>query len=288
MSLPRSSSTNSNVYTSQAPVQQCSLRKSCKIRGHEASECRKLKREKEEAAQSKGTTVAPAKPAASAKVAVADPSDDVVHVFTAFTAEPIPCDNKAFALGACSAQASQRWIVDSGASRSMSCNCEWFYSFTTLARPIRVTLGDNSAIPATGVGHIPVCMRANGRWSNAVLQDVQRGADVRFTGEGCQLYTQAGKLTCSGQLQGKLYIMDMRTVVSETARIAHVEAFPAEGDDLPVAAESALIAHSTTSKANTVTWHCRLAHLSTPLVSPASRASKHTTRSTRPQKRVPM
>ncbi|KAF8487211.1 hypothetical protein DFH94DRAFT_704007, partial [Russula ochroleuca] len=69
-------------------------------------------------------------------------------------------------------------------------------------------------------------MRANGRWSNAVLQDVlfvpelnsnllsvahltQRGADVRFTGEGCQLYTQAGKLTCSGQLQGKLYIMDM-------------------------------------------------------------------------------
>jgi hypothetical protein len=108
----------------------------CKIRSHEASECRKLKHEKEEAAQSKGTTAAPAKPAASAKVAVADPSNDVVHVFTAFTAEPILCDNKAFALRARSAQASQRWIVDSGASRSMSCNCEWFYSFTTLARPI--------------------------------------------------------------------------------------------------------------------------------------------------------
>jgi hypothetical protein len=130
----------------------------CKIRGHEASECRKLKHKKEEAAQSKGTTAAPAKPAASAKVAVADPSDDVVHVFTAFTAEPIPCDNEAFALGAHSAQASQRWIVDSGTSRSMSCNCKWFYSFTTLAHLIRVTLGDNSAIPATGVGHIPVRM----------------------------------------------------------------------------------------------------------------------------------
>jgi hypothetical protein len=120
-------------------------------------------------------------------------------------------------------------------------------------------------------------MRANGRWSNAVLQDVlfvpelnsnlllvahltQRGADVQFTGEGCQLYTQARKLTCSGQLQGKLYIMDMRTVVSETARIAHVKAFPAEGDDLPVAAESALIAHSTTSKADAATWHHCLAH----------------------------
>jgi hypothetical protein len=94
----------------------------------------------------------------------------------------------------------------------------------------------------------------------------QRGADVRFTGEGCQLYTQAGKLTCSGQLQGKLYIMDMRTVVSETACIAHVEAFPAEGDNLPVAAESALIVHSTTSKANAVTWHRCLAHLSTDTV----------------------
>jgi hypothetical protein len=60
--------------------------------------------------------------------------------------------------------------------------------------------------------------------------------------------------------------MDMRTVVSKTARIAHVEAFPAEGDDLPVAAESTLIAHSTTSKADTATWHCCLAHLSTDTV----------------------
>lgn len=108
----------------------------------------------------------------------------------------------------------------------MSCNREWFYSFTTLTRPIRVTLGDDSTIHATGVGHIPVRMRANGRWNNAVLQDVlyvpdlngnllsvaritQRGADIRFTGEGCQLYTQARQLTCSGQLQGKLYMMDM-------------------------------------------------------------------------------
>jgi hypothetical protein len=94
----------------------------------------------------------------------------------------------------------------------------------------------------------------------------QRGADVRFTGKGCQLYTQARKLTCSGQLQGKLYIMDMQTVVSETARIAHVKAFPAEGDNLPVAAESALIAHSTMSKADTATWHRHLAHLSTDTV----------------------
>jgi hypothetical protein len=50
------------------------------------------------------------------------------------------------------------------------------------------------------------------------------------------------------------------------ARIAHVEAFPAEGDNLPVAAKSALITHSTTSKADTATWHCCLAHLSTDTI----------------------
>jgi hypothetical protein len=58
----------------------------------------------------------------------------------------------------------------------------------------------------------------------------------------------------------------MQTVVSETARIAHIEAFPAEGDDLPVAAKSALIAHSTTSKADAATWHHRLAHLNTDTI----------------------
>jgi hypothetical protein len=62
----------------------------------------------EEAAKSKGTTAAPAKPGVSAKVAVANSSDDVVHIFTALTADPIPCNNEAFALGAHSAQASQR------------------------------------------------------------------------------------------------------------------------------------------------------------------------------------
>lgn len=187
----------------------------------------------------------------------------------------------------------------------MSCHREWFYSFATLARPIRVTLGDDSAIHATGVGRIPVRMRANGHWSNAVLQDVlfvpelngnllsvahltQRGADVRFTGQTCQLYTQAGELTCSGQLQGKLYIMDMRTVVPETARIARVDTFPAEGDDLPAAAETALVARSSTSRADVDTWHRRLAHLNTDAspVNLALKASKLAPRSKRPRKRA--
>ena len=75
-----------------------------------------------------------------------------------------------------------------------------------------------------------------------------------------------GQLTYSGQLQGKLYVMDMHMVVPETARIVRVESFPAEGDDLPTAAETALVVRSSSSKADADTWHCRLGHLNTDVV----------------------
>ena len=261
------------------PKKQCTH---CKMRNHEVKDCRKLQREKEQKAKG-GTTASPPKPAATAKVAIANAGDDVVHLFSAAAAEPTPRDNVAFALRVHPTEANQHWIIDSGASRTMSCNRDWFYSFSTLACLIRVTLGDNSCINATGIGRIPVCMRANGQWNNAVLQDVlfvpelnrnllsvahltERGADIRFTGTECQLYTQLGHLTCSGQLRGKLYIMDMQTVVPETARIARVKSFPEEGNDLPPAAETALVARSSSSKANVEIWHRRLGHLSTDTV----------------------
>jgi hypothetical protein len=53
--------------------------------------------------------------------------------------------------------------------------------------------------------------------------------------------------------------MDTRTVVPETARIARVEAFPAEGDDLPAIAETALLAR----RADGDIWHRQLGHLNT-------------------------
>jgi transposase InsO family protein len=159
----------------------------------------------------------------------------------------------------------------------MSCNREWFHNFSPLVSPIHVILGDNSSILATGVGRIPVRMRAGGSWSNAVLQDVlfvpelhgnllsvahltQRGADLRFTDGGCQLYNQEGERTCDGKLSGNLYVMDMRTVIAESAYVARIAAFPAEGDELPDSAETALVAHAS-SKADAHTWHRRLAHL---------------------------
>ena len=147
----------------------------CKFRGHNVKECQKLKKEKEEAKEVKGgTTESPPKLASTmtTKVAVANSGDEIVHLFSAAAAKPSPRDNVVFALQVHPTEVNQHWIIDSGASHTMSCNREWFYSFTTLMRPIQVTLGDNSSISVTGVGHIPVRMQANGKWSNAMLQDI--------------------------------------------------------------------------------------------------------------------
>jgi hypothetical protein len=70
----------------------------CKFRGHNVKECRKLKKEKEEAKEAKGgTTESPPKPASTvtAKVAVANSGDEIVHLFSATAAEPSPRDNVA-------------------------------------------------------------------------------------------------------------------------------------------------------------------------------------------------
>src|SRR5258708_8572508 len=55
--------------------------------------------------------------------------------------------------------------------------------------------------------------------------------------------------------------MEIRTVVPESANIAHVDHFPAEGDALPVKDEHALVAHGTVLSTDIDTWHCRLGHL---------------------------
>ncbi len=55
--------------------------------------------------------------------------------------------------------------------------------------------------------------------------------------------------------------MEIQTIVPESANIAHVDHFPAEGDALPVKDEHALVAHGTASSTDIDTWHRRLGHL---------------------------
>jgi len=139
-----------------------------------------------------------------------------------------------------------------------------------------VVLGDNSAIQATGVGRISVCMHAEGKSLPAVLQDILHvpelhgnlllvlhfakcGSEMRFVGEGCSILNQCKIVACKGDLHGNLYIMQITTLpISELAHIVVLDSFPAEGEDPP---EAALIADNSGSKASINIWHRRLGHL---------------------------
>jgi len=234
-------------------------RRQCKIRGHEKSECRKLKKEQEEAKEAKAKSAETTKSKsadASAKIAVAeeepDSNSDPVRLFRVSQDFPVRGDLR------------HQWIVDSGASRTMCSNRAWFTQFTTLTSPVNIVLGDNSSILGTGTGRIAVQMLAGGKWVRAVLQDVlyvpelhgnllsvsqlaRRGADVRFAKGGCQIYDQNGTLTCEGTLRGNLYLMPIRTEPSESARVAvaQLDSFPTKGDNLPSFAGIGVLATST-------------------------------------------
>jgi len=176
--------------------QLLSLPRCCNIRGHDVSECRKLKKEQEGKATTPNSKRG--QPTASARVAVADTTSgestvqlftaraepppsytasgsDTVWLLTARAEPPPPFADVVHAFRSHPTPALdlvQHWIIDSGASRTMSCHREWFFHFTPLATPIPVVLGDDSSIVASGVGRIHVEMRANGSMHRSVLQDV--------------------------------------------------------------------------------------------------------------------
>jgi hypothetical protein len=84
----------------------------CKFCGHNASKCRKLKKEQEEAkAKAGGDSAKPKSADASAKIAVAEEEPDLdldlVRLFRMSQDLPICGDLR------------HQWIVDSGASRTM-------------------------------------------------------------------------------------------------------------------------------------------------------------------------
>jgi Pol polyprotein/LTR polyprotein gag-polypeptide-like protein len=251
----------------------------CKIQGHNVSECCKLKRECEAKGGTPGTTPKHAPSSTtSAKVATTDSemSDSSVHLFSTHVSETQPSEESIHAFQALPALNLQhKWIMDSGASHTMSSNHHWFHIFTHLSTPITIFLGDNSTIHATGIGHIHVHMQANQEWHHAILQDVlfvpdlhgnllsvthvtRCGANIQFVGQACHILDQQGNLTCEGCLQGNLYLMDIHTTVLESAQIACVEKFPANEDKPPA---HALVAHSMTATADVDTWHCCLGYL---------------------------
>ena len=132
----------------QDPNKKCTH---CKRNGHEVLECRTKKKEDEEKAKSSnsGSTGPPA------KANIASTQDNTVHLFHALA---LPYDNAYSGIeytytsyaDLSANDLTTTWLIDSGASQIMSSHCHWFKSFTPLPKPIKVILGDNSSIPATG------------------------------------------------------------------------------------------------------------------------------------------
>ncbi|HEX4706357.1 MAG TPA: reverse transcriptase domain-containing protein, partial [Candidatus Udaeobacter sp.] len=245
----------------------------CNFRGHDVSECRKLKKEKAKEDDKKADTTPKSKSKkASAKIAVAD-QDGSDDSSSDSDTEPIKLFNVSHHRDT---DLRNDWIMDSGATRSMSSNREWFSHYTPFANPINIVLGDNSTIQGLGTGRIAVEMHAGRKWHHAVLQNVlhvpeihgnllsvsqllRHGADIRFTKGKCQILDTHGQIACEGTSRGSLFVMNIR-VPSESARVAIVKAFPKDNDELPPA-HSAFISDSDTSKADAHTWHRRLGHL---------------------------
>jgi hypothetical protein len=172
------------------------------------------------------------------------------------------------------------WLVNSGASHIMSSCQEWFHQYIPLTKPIKVVLGDNSAIIATSVGHIFVRMHNGSRWFPAILQDIlhvpdlhgnllsvshfnHHGNEIHFTNQRCELLDKSRTITCVSHLQGSLYQMDIKVTKGETTHLAHIDVFPSEGSELPIPEPDT---YMNVAHANLTTWHRCLGHIHTDTI----------------------
>ena len=233
--------------------------KHCRFTGHTREECRKYAAK---VAEGKGEK------AGDEKANIAR-DDEPIRTFVAQGDSPRRGD------------LSNEWVIDSGATRSMSSKRSWFHTYRELAAPRRVWLGDNSSIEAVGVGQILTEMCAAGHWSHVMLQDVlyvpklhghlmsvpqlaQRQAHVHFINDNCAIRDKDGVLTCEGRREGNLYILRCRTIIPERAYISRTTALPNESPS-DTDSESAYAATTTRlkiSRADAQTWHRRLGHIS--------------------------
>jgi GAG-pre-integrase domain len=172
------------------------------------------------------------------------------------------------------------WLVNSGASRIMSSCHDWFCQYTLLAKPIKVVLRDDSAIPTVGISCLFVQMYTGSQWIHAILQDVLyvpdlhgnllsvshfdcRGHEVCFTDHGCQLLDKSKNLICVGHLQGNLYTMDIKVAGTKTACVAHINEFPSEGMEL---SDFTPTAFTNAAHADLATWHQCFSHMQTDTI----------------------
>ena len=142
----------------------------CTYRGHEAQECQKKKKDEEKKTVSKaassrsksstsggssGSSGTSGTSTAKANVAIA--KNNVIQILNS---NPEPDNDEteihcALALHVSNdSNTADKWILDSGATRTMCSNRHWFHTFSRLPRPINIFLGNDYSILATGQGCI--------------------------------------------------------------------------------------------------------------------------------------
>ena len=93
----------------------------CKFKGHDVSECRKLKRE-QEAKSGNSTSKASTQTSTPAAKVAAVSEEDTVHLYQATATEFVHKTQAQLN----SKDLQRQWIVDSGASRFMCSHRDWF------------------------------------------------------------------------------------------------------------------------------------------------------------------
>jgi len=248
----------------------------CNIRGHNIFECWRLKAEKEVKASSGGKKLKALPTPSSAKVTTAGSDSgtsdtDCPTIYRATITETVLIVTEHALV---SKDLLGQWIVNSGALWTMCSHRDWFHSFTVFTKPTHVVLGDNSTIPATGLGCIHLQFPAEGKWHQAILENVlfiselhgnllsvtqltKYRARLLFEHTACQILSDLNKILAEGKTHGSLYTMSADIIKPPTACVAAVDMFPTEGEDMPKSALSVKASSST----DLATWHCRLAHL---------------------------
>ena len=255
----------------------------CNFRGHNISECCKLKSQQESKAPSNGKAPKALTGPNTANVAAAqsengdDSDNETIHLHIAVA--PIHAMTTVNNHALAALDLTNKWIIDSGASRTMCLNREWFHSFTPFAKPSQITLGDSSLIPAFGTGVIHIQVHNGSKWTKVALHNVlyvpdlygnllsvpqitDRGAEVRFLPQSCSIYSDSGKLVGVGTKHGRLFTITAHVVHPHSVRVVMLPTLPEEGDPVPNVA----LFTQTSSVATLDIWHRRLGHLSTDSV----------------------
>ena len=242
----------------------------CQKKGHYGRECRKKKADEELKGGTSNKPAMQSEPPPNEKDKQKEHSARLAH-----TEVPSPLELFMARAGQPQDNTNQ-WIIDSGASATMSCRRDWFASYSKLNPPQHVTIGGGRTIDAIGIGCAAVDLPTSLHNTRAVFRNVyyvpsldanllsasqlaRNGHKVNFESYDCCIMDKGSNLVAKAQRKGSLYVLTCTPCVMTAARIAY-------GPTLVADAATPLAAHTARtciSRADLITWHRRLGHINT-------------------------